>query len=235
MKRRIFLWAAAIMAVFVSACAPGKTDIEPIVIGQSEVDEYLTDLPEYDKISVSIKKSVFTEDLTDEYIERYYEKLAEGREGLFDAKGNLLPLSEETIKLLNIPAFSTVGEFKVFVRNVVQGFIDKENEDKTLAAALEIMRADAKFTDIPEGYILTFKEKILSEYEEIAAGYGISPEYYLKLSSHSLEDEARTAAMNELIYLKLASRIGLEYTSEEELHKGVSDYLLSIIKTGGKK
>ena len=235
MKKHFLLWAAVLLMALTTACGPKEKVIEPVNIDASEVDEYLINLPEYGKIEVTIDKSEFTEELTDDYINRYYERLAEGRENLTDEEGNILPLSEETIKLLDIPAFSTVNEFKVFVRSVVKSFIDKENEDKKLDAALEVLRSDAEFADIPEGYVLKFKERILKDYEELAAGYEITPEYYLELSSVSLEDEALKDAMNELIYIKLAERIGLEYSSDEELYDGVSEYLLSIIKVVKKK
>ena len=83
--------------------------------------------------------------------------------------------------------------------------------------------------------LFKFKENILKEYADLAAEYEIDPEYYLELSSISLEDEALKDAMNELIYIKLADRMGLEYSSDEELHKGVSDYILGITKVVKKK
>ena len=230
MKKHFLLWAAALMLIFASACGPKEKVIEPVNIDSSDVDEYLINLPEYSKIEVTVDKSEFSEELTDDYINRFYERLAQDREGLTDEEGNLLPLSEQTIKLLDIPAFSTVNEFKVFVRGVVQDFIAAENDDKKIDAALSVMRTDAEFAEIPEGYVLKFKEKIIKAHEELAAKYEITPEYYLELSSISLEDEAYKDAMNELIYIKLADRIGLEYSSDEELYNGVSDYLLSIVK-----
>lgn len=235
MKKRFLLLATAAMLVLATACGPKEKVIESVNIDASDVDEYLINLPDYSKIEVTIDKSEFSEELTDDYINRFYERLAKDRENLTDEEGNFLPLSEETIQLLNIPAFSTLNEFKVFVRGVVKDFIAKENEDKKLDAALTVIRTDSEFAEIPEGYILKFKENILKEYADLAAEYEIDPEYYLELSSISLEDEALKDAMNELIYIKLADRMGLEYSSEEELHKGVSDYILGITKVVKKK
>lgn len=236
MKRKIFLLAITLVMIMTAGCGPQKNEIiEPVTIDSSNVDEYLLNLPEYDKITVSIDKSQFTEELVDDYIQKYYERLADGLEGLTDEDGNLFPLSEESVKLLNIPAFSSLNEFKVFVRGVVQDFVDKENEEKELAAALEIIRNESTFAEIPEGYLITFRDRIESEYTEIAASYEISANDYIKLAELPMEEKVLTAAKNELIFIKLAERTGLEYQNRDEMVKGVTDYLLGITKVSTKK
>jgi len=235
MKRRLFLLSAVLAIILTAACSPEKNEhTEHVTIDSANIDEYLTDLPEYDKITVKIDKSKFTEELTDDYIERYYERLAKGVEGLTDEEGNLLPLSDETVALLNIPAFSDLNEFKVFVRGVVEGFIDKENDDKKINAALEIMRNEASFAEIPEDYLAGIRERIVSEYEGIAAEYDISANDYLRLSDIPLEEEVLKGAKNELIYIKLAKRLGLEYADRDKMIEGVREYLLGIIKVSKK-
>ena len=175
MKRSIFLLATVFAVLLTAACTGRKNDnISPVTIDASNIDEYLMALPEYDRIDVTIDRSKFSEELTDDYINRYYERLAKGVDGLTDEEGNLLPLSDETIKLLDIPAFSSLNEFKVFIRGTVEGFIDKENDDKKIDAALDIIRNDAVFADIPEGYLATIRERVIGGYEEIAAQYDIS-------------------------------------------------------------
>ena len=236
MKRRLFLLATVFAILLTASCAFKKNDdIPPVKIDASNVDEYLLKLPEYDKISVNIDKSKFTEELTDEYITRYYERLAKDIDGLTDGEGNVLPLSDETIKRLNHPAFSNINEYKVFIRHTVEGFIDKENDDKKINAALKIMRDDAEFADIPESFVKECSDRILADYEEIAAVYDISSDDYFRLSEASLDDEAYADAQNELIFIKLADRIGLEYSNRDQMVKGVRDYLLSIIKLSNKK
>ena len=235
-KRNFFLLAIALVMLMTTGCGPQKNGtIEPITIDASNIDEYLMVLPEYDKITVYIDKSRFSEEVTDDYIEKYYERLASGKEGLTDEEGNLLPLSDETVKLLDIPAFSDLNEFKVFVRGTVEDFVVKENNDKKIDAALEIIREDAAFADIPENYVKEFADRVESDYEELAAKYGITAEEYVELSEVSLEDEAIKAAKNELIFIKMAERLGLEYQSRDEMVDGVTDYLLGIIRIATKK
>lgn len=235
MKRRIFLLATVFAVLLTAACTGRKNDnISPVTIDASNIDEYLMALPEYDRIDVTIDRSKFSEELTDDYINRYYERLAKGVDGLTDEEGNLLPLSDETIKLLDIPAFSSLNEFKVFIRGTVEGFIDKENDDKKIDAALDIIRNDAVFADIPEGYLATIRERVIGGYEEIAAQYDISADDYVDLSNIVLDEEVMKAAQNELIFIKIASRLGLEYADRDEMVEGVRNYLLGIIKVSKK-
>ena len=133
-----------------------------------------------------------------------------------------------------IPAFSSVNEFKVFVRKTVEGFIDQENEDKKINAALDIIREETVFAEIPESFLNETRERIVSRYDEIAASYDVSSDDYLELSEFPLEEEALKEAQNELIFMKLASRIGLEYRNRDEMVEGVRNYLDGIIKVSKK-
>ena len=235
-KRNIFLLAIALVMLMTAGCGPQKNEtIEPITIDSSNVDEYLLSLPEYDKITVNIDKSQLTEDLVDDYIQKYYERLADGVEGLTDEEGNLLPLSEASIKLLDIPAFSTLNEFKVFVRGVVEDFVNLENNEKKVDAALELLRSEATFAELPEGYLMTVRERVEAEYDTIAERYDISANDYIRLAELPMEEKTLTAAQNELIYIKLADRAGIEYTDRDEMVERVTDYLLGIIKVSTKK
>ncbi|MBP5661227.1 MAG: hypothetical protein J6X08_07860 [Lachnospiraceae bacterium] len=235
MKRSLFLLTAVFVMLLSAACTDKKNEEIPVVtIDASNIDEYVVTLPEYDKITVTIDKSKFSEDLTDDYINRYYERLAAEVEGLRDEEGNIRPLSEETIKLLNIPAFSSVNEFKVFVRKTVEGFIDQENEDKKINAALDIIREETVFAEIPESFLNETRERIVSRYDEIAASYDVSSDDYLELSEFPIEEETLKEAQNELIFMKLASRIGLEYHGRDEMVEGVRNYLDGIIKVSKK-
>ena len=231
MKRFLFLLTLASVLLLASACGNRKNnDTEPVIIDSTNVDSYLLSLPEYDKITVKIDKSEFSEELTDDYIERYYERLADGIEGLTDEEGNLLPLSNENVKRLDNPAFSDVNEFKVFVRKTVESFIDRENEDKKIEAALETLRSEATFGELPKEYIKGFEERVLSGYEGTALKYDVSSNEYLEFAGISLEDECLKAAQDELVFIKLADRIGLSYSNDAELEAGVREYLLGIIK-----
>lgn len=235
MKRLLFLLTTVFVMLMSTACTDKKNEeIPPVTIDASNIDEYVVTLPEYDKITVTIDKSKFSEELTDDYINRYYERLAADAEGLKDEEGNILPLSEETIKLLNNPAFSNLNEFKVFVRKTVEGFIDKENEDKKISAALDIIREETVFAEIPESFLNETRDRIVSNYDDIAAGYDVSADDYLRLSDFPLEEEVLKAAQNELIFIKLASRIGLEYHSRDELIEGVTEYFDGIVKVSKK-
>ena len=235
MKRSLFLLTTVFVMLMSAACIGKKNEeIPPVTIDASNIDEYVVTLPEYDKINVTIDRSKFSEDLTDDYINRYYERLASEVEGLKDEEGNLLPLSEETVKLLDMPAFSNLNEFKVFVRKTVEGFIDQENEDKKINAALDIMREDTVFGEIPQSFLDETRERIISRYDEIAAGYDVSADNYLELSDFPIEEETVKEAQNELILMKLASRIGLEYKNRDEMVDGVRAYLDGIVKVSKK-
>jgi hypothetical protein len=49
-----------------------------------------------------------------------------------------------------------------------------------------------------------------------------------------MEEETLKEAQNELIFMKLASRIGLEYRNRDEMVEGVRNYLNGIIKVSKK-
>ena len=75
---------------------------------------------------------------------------------------------------------------------------------------------------------------MIAGYEEIAAQYDISADDYVALSDIALEDEVIKAAQNELIFIKIAAKNGIEYSNRNEMVEGVRDYLLGIIKVSKK-
>lgn len=231
MKRRPFFAVfLCTLAVLLTACKKEEPVIEKIYVTEENVDRYLVHLGGYNDISFDIKKSEATDATVAKYAEIYYEKLAKATDGMVDEDGNVMPMSDEAIAMFSTDVYTNVKEFLLFVKRNLPDFFEASYEEEIFEKVIGRAIVNSEFNEFPEGLILSKESEVTEKYGELAAGYDVTVEKYLKLLGTSMEAECIKAVKENLVILKIADNEDVAIIDDKPLREAVKDYIISAVK-----
>jgi len=229
MKNRFLCAAMAVFCALGMAACGKQAEPEEFVITTENVDTYIVTLGEYEGLTVEAKKEELTDEIVEYYANFYYKEQASTVEGMTDEEGNVIPMTDDAIKMFNSEVYTTVNEFMVFVRNTVDSYLQYKYENEIVQGVVEQVTKSSEFAEkLPEGLLAKEKEYINETFSETAASYEIDTDYYLELCGTSMDELASDYAKEELVFFKIAMDQGFNTEDKEAMTNEIFDYLVDV-------
>lgn len=231
MKNRLLCIAmAGLFAIGMISCG-NPAEPEDFSLTADNVDNYITTIGNYEGLTVEAKKDELTDQKVEYYAKFYYELSASKVEGMVDEEGNVMPMTDEAIKMLNTKAYSTVNEFMVFVRGTVRSYIEENYYNDIENGAIKQVVEHSEFADeFPAGYIVKEKALIEDKFGEAAASYELDVAKYLEYCGTSEDEMAKEMIKEELVMMKIAKDEGIETEDMNAMKDGVKKFLIKVTK-----
>lgn len=230
MKNRLLTIAMVVLsAVGMISCGnpagPGE-----FILTKENIDNYIIELANYEGLTVAVSRNTFSDKDVEEYAQYYYDSVAKQTEGMTDEEGNVVPMTDQSVRMLD-GEFTSVNDYLVFIRKTVKDFYEISYQNDIVQEAITQVAVNSTFAEeLPEGLIEKEKAFINEQFSEIAANYSLSVEDYLKYCDTSLEELAEEYAKQELVCFKIAKEEDLWNGTDEEADQAVFDFIVDVTK-----
>lgn len=156
-----------------------------------------------------------------------------GQDVVFTVTVNFIPeMKDEKVETLGIPDVKTLEQLRKYVKDSLDARAQSEYQSAAGDAVLEQLRESCEFAELPEDMLRENREAYASWLDQMAAGYGMDAESYVKMYNldyeSALDDYAEQYTKEILIMQAIADREGLNL-SDEDLDARLETYA----KSGG--
>jgi len=228
MKNRLLCIAMAVLcAVCMISCGKPE-EPEDFSLTADNVDNYIVAIGNYEGLTVQAEKDELTDQKVEYYANYYYELSASKVEGMVDEDGNVMPMTDAAIKMLNTPAYTTVSEFMVFIRSTVKSYIEDNYYNDIENGVISQVVENSQFAEFPAAYVAKEKTYIEEKFAEAAASYELDVAKYLEYCGTSEDEMAQNLIKEELVIMKIAKDNGIETEDLAAMKAGVRDFIIEV-------
>lgn len=228
MKNRLLCIAMACLCAIGMISCGNPAEPEDFSLTADNVDNFIVTLGNYEGLTVQAEKDELTDQKVEYYANYYYELSASKVEGMVDEEGNVMPMTDEAIKMLNTNAYTTVSEFMVFVRATVRSYIEENYYNDIENGVISQVVQNSEFAEFPAAYVAKEKTLIEEKFSEAAASYELDVAKYLEYCGTSEDEMATELIKEELVIMKIAKDNGIDTTDLSAMKSGVREFLIGV-------